>query len=279
MLRVKKILNNNFILAENEKGQERVVMGKGLRFLNEVGKPLEQTNVEKVFIMEGKNEIRNYARLLEETPAAYEAAIRHIIENANQTLGGKLHDQIFILLLDHIVYAIERMEKGIVLQNRLLGEVQRFYPVEYSIGVEAVEYLNETIGTKLPMEEAGNIAFHLVNAQSSTLDLGTTMQSMKMLKDFCSIVQLQFANAIDRESMHYTRFVTHMQFFIRRILDDKMLESDSTFLYEQVVKEYPKEAACAARIGEYVKRNLQKEISTEEILYLTVHIGRIAGKK
>lgn len=275
MLIVKKVLNNNFILTVDGNGKEHVVLGKGLRFHNEVGKPLDEDGVEKVFVLQGEKEIQNYARLLEETPVAYEEAVRHVIDKTNQTLGGKLHDQIFVLLLDHIVYAIERVQKGIRLQNRLLGEIQKFYPVEFSIGLEAVDYLNSTLGVALPEEEAGNIAFHLVNAQSSEMNMETTMYSVKLLKDFFSIIQLRFPNSIDHESLNYTRFVTHMQFFIRRLLDDRMLEAKDTFLYDQITKEYPKAAACAASIGDYVERNLGKRISTEELLYLTVHLERI----
>ena len=37
-----KILNNNLILVCDENGQEQVVMGKGLRFFNQVGQELSR---------------------------------------------------------------------------------------------------------------------------------------------------------------------------------------------------------------------------------------------
>ncbi|MBM6901327.1 PRD domain-containing protein, partial [Gemmiger formicilis] len=40
----------------------------------------------------------------------------------------------FVTLFDHLVYAIERSQKHIVLPNRLLWEVRRFYPREYAPG-------------------------------------------------------------------------------------------------------------------------------------------------
>ena len=33
-MRVLKILNNNYLLVEDENGREQIVMGKGLRFCN-----------------------------------------------------------------------------------------------------------------------------------------------------------------------------------------------------------------------------------------------------
>ena len=61
--------------------------------------------------------------------------------------------------------ALERYKKGIVLQNRMLWEIQKFYPKEYLLGSEVLSYLNQELNVNLPEEEAGNIAFHIVNAQ------------------------------------------------------------------------------------------------------------------
>lgn len=48
---VQKILNNNLILVCDENGQEQVVMGKGLRFFNQVGQELSREHVQKVFVL------------------------------------------------------------------------------------------------------------------------------------------------------------------------------------------------------------------------------------
>ena len=42
IVKVLKILNNNFILVKNAKGQEEIIMGRGLRFKTQVGGCLEE---------------------------------------------------------------------------------------------------------------------------------------------------------------------------------------------------------------------------------------------
>jgi beta-glucoside operon transcriptional antiterminator len=75
-----------------------------------------------------------------------------------------------------------------------------------------VTIIRQQYGIELPEEEAGNIAFHLVNGQSEGDDVAQTMQSVKMLKDIFNLVQYHFKQQIDTESINYSRFLVHMQF-------------------------------------------------------------------
>lgn len=60
------------------------------------------------------------------------------------------------------------------------------------------DFLNERLQIELPEEEAGNIAFHLVNAQTENPDMERTMQAMRMLKDIYGIIQLSFGRRLTR---------------------------------------------------------------------------------
>lgn len=270
-----KILNNSLILASDDQGKEVIVMGKGIGFHHKSDQIIEDNLIEKVFVLKDEISMNEYIKLIEQTPLAHIEIVNEIIHRANASLNGKLNDQIFITLVDHLTYAITRYEKKIFVPNRLLWEVKKFYPKEFGIGVKSVAYINSRLKIDLPEEEAGNIAFHLVNAQTHEQDLHNTMLSIKMQKDIFNIVQYQLNTTIDKESLNYSRFLTHLQFFIQRLFDDKMIDTKDTFIYEQVAKEYPKAMGCAKQIKEYVKNTLEKEISREELLYLTIHIVRI----
>lgn len=58
--------------------------------------------------------------------------IEEALQLAHEQFHGRLNDQIFVTLFDHLVYAIERCQKHIALPNRLLWEVRRFYPQEHA---------------------------------------------------------------------------------------------------------------------------------------------------
>ncbi|ACD53277.1 PRD domain-containing protein [Clostridium botulinum] len=277
-MQIVKVMNNSLILARDENDKEIVVMGKGLGFKRKAGEELDTEKIEKIFVLKNETDTREYVKLIEETPSEYIEITNDIIGYANEKLGGKLNDQIFITLVDHISYALTRYEKNITIQNRLLWELKKFYPKEFEIGKYAVEYINNKLNVKLPEEEAGNIAFHVVNAQTDEAEMQNTMLTIRMLKDIFNIIQYNFGITIDKDSLNYSRFLTHLQFFVQRLLDDRMIESKENFIFEQMIKEYPKEVKCARLIGDYVKKVLNKEISNEELLYLTIHIVRIVQK-
>lgn len=272
---VSRILNNNFLMAEDELGTQQVVLGKGLRFINQVGEPLKAENIEKIFVLKDDLSVKNYAQLLQETPREQIDAVTHVIKTANEYFDGKLQDQIFMTLMDHITYAITRVRQGIVLQNRMLWEIKKFYPKEYKAALESLEYLNNVLNVNLPKEEAGNIAFHFVNAQTDHQNMENTFEMVQLQRDIFNIIQYHFNIKLDEESLNYGRFITHLQFFIHRLVDDNMLVSRDSFLFTQISNEYAKEMKCAYKIRDYILKIMNKEITDEELLYLTIHIIRI----
>ena len=283
---IQKILNNNLLQVKGKDGEEMIAMGKGLRFSYRVGDQLKEEDVEKIYLLKDEKNKRDYIRLLEDAPAEYAEVIQDAVEMANRRMSCTLNEQIFVTLFDHLIYALERLEKGIVLQNRMLWEIRKFYPKEYLVGTEVLEYINRELGVELPEAEAGNIAFHLVNAQISSQENSTSAQNgmlmVKMLKDIFQIIQLYYHYQIDENSINYSRFVIHMQFFLQRLLEDKMLEEDGASIYESVLTEgnaeAKKAAGCVEQIRKYIRNLLGKEISREEQIYLIVHITRMTSR-
>ena len=219
---IEKFLNNNMLLV-NDNHDEMIVMGKGLRFHYKVGDEIKQEDIEKTYVLQEGTNKNGYLQVLENAPDIYLEIVHHIIEMAQLKISSPLNEQIFVTLLDHLLYAVERYEKGIVLQNRMLWEIQKFYPNEFMIGLHAVDYINETLNIQLPEAEAGNIAFHFVNAQIKSNNLSTEngMLMVNMLKDIFQIIQLNYGDTINytinEDSLHYSRFVVHMQFFLQRL--------------------------------------------------------------
>lgn len=52
---IKKILNNNVVIAEGKSGKESVVMGRGLAFQKKLGDEVEVSKIEKTFVMKHMN--------------------------------------------------------------------------------------------------------------------------------------------------------------------------------------------------------------------------------
>lgn len=103
-----------------------------------------------------------------------------------------------------------------------------------------------------------------------------TVLSVKMLKDILGMIGYLFPDKkIDKESLFYQRFVTHIQFFIMRMIKNEKLENTDEFLLESVKEKFPKEYKVALKIRNYVEEELSIDVAEGELLYLTLHLSRI----
>ena len=271
-MNIVKVMNNSLLLVKDDEDKELIVMGKGIGFKMKTGDEVDTSKIEKIYVPQNEKLTNEYLELINETPNEYIEVVNYIVDYAKCKLGVKLSNQLFFTLLDHITYAVSRVKNNIVIQNRLIWEVKRFYSKEFYIGLHVVEYINRRLCVNLPEEEAANIAFHLVNAQLEDSTMEKTIHTVKILKDIFNIVQYSFNVKINEDSINHIRFITHLQFFVQRLFDNKLNKSKDNFIFEQVKKQYPREYNCARLIGDYVKKSLGKNIGNEELLYLTIHI-------
>lgn len=278
MMKVVKVLNNSLVLSTDSDNREVIVMGKGIGFNSKVGDVLASASIEKVYVVQNGQTGHDHLRLIEATPEQHIELVQMILRLANSQLGGRVNEQIFFTLVDHLSFAIERCRKGIIIQNRLLHEVKRFYPQEFAVALQALAQINQRLSILLPEAEAGNIAFHLVNGQTDVQSMEHTLLAVKMLKDIFNIIKYHFRIDIATDSLNYSRFLLHMQFFIQRMIDNKQVKSKDDFLFLQATKEYPDAYRCALVIRDYVKNLLEMEMSNDELLYLVIHLTRIVDR-
>ncbi len=269
-----KAINNNVISAKDEKGRECVVMGRGIGFKIKSDTEVEAERIEKVFYMDSQNTTDHFKELLANIPMQHFQVSNDIITYAKQILNKKLNQNIYITLTDHINFAIERHGQGMMFQNPLLWEVRSIYKNEYQIGEYAIRHIRDQLGISCPEDEAASIALHIVNAEYNTV-MADAMNMTKMVPLLVDIVKTFFDREIEEDSLHYERFVTHLKFLSQRMLNEELLNSQESELYEVVTRLYPKEYQCAKEIGRYIESQYTYKITNEELVYLTVHIRRV----
>ncbi len=270
-MRISKIFNNNVVGVIDLEGREQVVMGKGIGFQKKANDVIDEKLVDKVFNLSSKDSTY-FEKLASEIPYSYIKLSDKIITLATKRIGKKLNKHIYITLTDHLNFAIERKKKGITFQNALLWEIKKFYSLEFNIGLEALQIIKKTLDIDLTEDEAGFIALHIVNAQ-----VDGKMYSAKtpeILQDILNIVKYSIGTELDENSLSYERFVTHLKFFIQRIFKNDLHENQDQSFYEEYLKKFPDATKCARKIGDYTYKKLDYKISTEELMYLTLHISR-----
>jgi len=278
VMKIEKALNNNVAIIIDG-GEEKIVMGKGIAFSKHKGDEISADAIDKTFVLSSPDSLNQFAQLLKDIPYEYVTLAQEIIAYAKTTLGKKLDEKINIDLTDHIYTAVKRLKDGIVIKNALLWDIQRFYQDEYTIGTYALDVIEKKFGVRLPDDEAGFIALHIVNAELSEGNLEDIYAITQIMQETMNIIRRTFNKDFDQQNVYYYRFMTHLRFFAQRLINKTTYQDeDDMDLFEMIKKKYPSSYKCTERIKEFVKNRYHYDISGEEEMYLTIHIERLVYK-
>ena len=277
-MKIEKALNNSVAIIIDG-GEEKIVMGKGIAFSKHKGDEIRADAIDKTFVLSLPDSLNQFAQLLKDIPYEYVTLAQEIIAYAKTTLGKKLDEKINIDLTDHIYTAVKRLKDGIVIKNALLWDIQRFYQDEYTIGTYALDVIEKKFGVRLPDDEAGFIALHIVNAELSEGNLEDIYAITQIMQEIMNIIRRTFNKDFDQQNVYYYRFMTHLRFFAQRLINKTTYQDeDDMDLFEMIKKKYPSSYKCTERIKEFVKNRYHYDISGEEEMYLTIHIERLVYK-
>lgn len=273
-MKVLKIINNNQIICTDTNGIECIAIGKGLGFHSKVGERVDEKKAEKIFRLTSTEISTKFQVLVEKIPFEHIQVTDEIIQYFKASLGKELNDNIYISLTDHLNFAIERSRKDIVFSNPLLWETKKFYHHEYTLGLYAINHIENRIGVKLPHEEAGFIALHIVNAQTSGI-FDDTVAMTHLIQDVLNIVKYHFNIEFNEDSLDYDRFLTHLRFFSQRLVKKQTYNEGDREFIDMLRKQYPNEFCCADKIKRYIVHEYNHTLTEEETMYLVVHINRL----
>ena len=275
-MRVIKVLNNSLVLALDNAGQESILMGKGIGFHKSIGYEFQESEIEKVFVLKDKEVSRNIIRLAAETDSVFFELAKAVIDYAIDTFDMKLMDHIYLSLTDHLSFAARRVREGIVLQNFYTLEMKKFNPQEFQVGEYAVNLMRERLDLEIPADEAGNIAFHFINAQFNHPYNSQNLLISRTLDAVLDIVKYAFGITYNEDSTSYSRYVTHVRLFAQRLVSRNQLPDEKNdILYEQIHSICQKEFECVEKIQIYVYEQFRQKLSSQEKMYLALHIHRI----
>lgn len=276
---IERVLNNNVISALNQQGEEMICMGKGIAFQKKAGDYVEDSLIEKEFVLKDSATSQQFQQLFADVPAEEIELVKKIVDHAEQELQVSLASTIYLNLTDHMHYAIMRAKEGIEIPNPLIFETKKFYPTEFRLAQHALMKIEEYFGVTLPESEAGFIAFHIVNAQQQHADMSTTFEMTEMVRNILTIISRYFGVALNAETLSYQRIVTHLQYFAQRYLSGKLSEETDEFLYALIQSKYPKAFQAVQRINEFLLSQYDRPIGESEMIYLTIHIERVVQEQ
>lgn len=228
----------------------------------------------KIFKYSGQGLAEKLSNIVEDIPFEHVKVCNEIVSAARVELG-EVDDKIFLTLIDHISFAIERHNKRMEFADTL-WEIQRLYPNEYRVGLIALDIIDKRLGVRLPSNEATFIGFHFLNANGTSMK--TARASLKLIEGILNIIRKHFDLDIDENTIHFTRFMTHLRFFSGRVLDKsfkKLKPEKENKLLLCLLKEMSVERSCVDEIAAYVETEFGHVMSQDEKSYLIIHIHSI----
>lgn len=275
MYKITRIVNNNIVCSEDEKGRELILRGLGIGYGRKKNDEVDDAMVEKIYRISNHSAASKLETLLSSIPYEEIETSFAIIEYAKEALPRELNENIHIILTDHINFALQRHRENMDLPNPLLWETRKYYPTEFAVALHALDLIEDRHHVRLSEDEAGFITLHLVNAELG-IDMGNMVQIMEMIHKVLEIVKNFCHSPLDETSIHYERFVTHLKFWGQRLMQESSSEeTDDEELCEMVFSKYADEYKCACEIEKYIKSELHKIVNKSEKMYLTIYVKRI----
>lgn len=278
-MKIKQILNNNAVLLS--KGSNEVVaVSNGIGFKRKVGDFVDETEVDKIFVLDTHELVEHFSYLLNKVPQKHIAVVFEIVAHAESILGRKMNDYIYLALIDHLDYAIRRYRDGVAVRSPLSWEVKHLYKVEFEIGLFGLNVINTKLDLEMDEEEAVMIGLHFVNTQSDDKNMQQTLRATGMIQDILNIVKYQFKIELDESSINYMRFVTHLKFFVQRVLEyEEPTEMVVNELHNLMKNLYRDAYNCVQSIALYLFENFNRKITQDEEVYLMIHINRVTQRE
>lgn len=275
--KVKKVLNNNVLIAGHDTFQEVVLIGKGIGFGKKGGELISNETVEKIFVLKNEQEQEQYKKLLPYTNEKMIEVVSDCIAHISKKVGLPLNEHIHIALTDHITFAIKRIEQGMDIKNPFLSETEVLYPKEYNIASEVVSIIEDKLKIKLPKGEIGFIALHIHSAITHK-SISEVNRHSQLIAQLIEVAEDSLNIQLDKESFNYLRLVRHLQATIERVLKEEKTEEPEE-LALLLKKKYPLCYNVAWKMIKMMQQVLKKQIDEAEAVYLTMHLYRIAKKE
>lgn len=268
-----KRINHNAAICVDGAGHQLIALGRGIGFVD-LPREVSLSDVHRTFYgIDPK-----YLAFIDEVdPEVLEFAAQ-LADVATQQLSYELSPNLPVTLADHLQFALKRAREHLMVTLPFSDEVQQLHPVEYRLGELAVHGMKKTFRVRMQPAEAAGIALSIVNSAVAPSERGAREEQIteRLFAQVADLVEREMHRTVDRSSFAFARFSTHVRYLLKRVSGDSPLSTDNAELYAVVCEQYPQAAQCAARVDELIQSALGKPLTDEELLYLIIHINRIA---
>ena len=276
MYRILNPMNNNVSLVRNSKGEELIVVGKGISFGKKKGDLISEDQVEKVFRMKTEESRENFMTLLKDVPLDFITVTYEIIDNLSKKYQYPVQEYLYVTLTDHIYCSYQAISQGRYKDSNL-PDISTKYPTAFHIANEAFEIYRQKLTENLPEDEIIRIAYHFINAEGvNEVEVVESIDKRKeILKSVENVLRSYDIQRTPDNNNFYDRFMIHLNYFLD-YLDRTRDDNQSLLDMEEHIKTtYPKAFEIGSNIYEVIAQETGVDLYKSERVYLVLHIQRL----
>lgn len=274
-MKIHQVINNNLVFTQDEQGNEIVAVGRGIGFQSRRGDPIDQSKIEKIFTLQNETEKNRFMLMVQEIP--YETisfGIRvcdYIASCSSKQINRKF---LLIPLVDHINTTLERYRQDMRLDASVLWSIRFLYREEFKIAQDVVDMMISTFNLPIDDSEACYITLHIINAELD-LDSKDGYRVNAIVETAVQTLEECLDMSLNKESVDFSRFVAHLQFFAKRIVTNAFWDDEEDEISKVIRLQYKSAYRYAQTILSRLEEQFDFKASKSEYTYLTIHIARL----
>ena len=277
-MEIRKVLNNNVVLATDSDGSQVILTGRGLGFQKSAGQQVDASKIVQVFTPTSREDYVTLRDFLVDISPEYVGLARTIVDAAEAAWQTTFPQALIVALADHLVFAVKRAETGTVTAHPLKAEVSHLFPNEYQLAQRSVAMAREQGHLPLSDEDAVAITLHFVNALAfATSDLSKTFAMTEILAQVFDVLESAYDRDFATEDVNTARFITHLRYFFARAASGQQLSEQPHAFNTSVRDSFPEAAQAAQKVRAVLELRLGTTLTEDEATYLILHIARLTG--
>ena len=270
-----KVFNNNIVLVYQANVQ-KILYEKGIGIGKKSGDSISKNApIGKIVSIKNKINYDNFHELVNSVDEEVISLCEEIIYMISKELNEELHEKVHISLTDHIAFTLKRIENGDNIKNPFLVEVQTLFPREFELAKKAAIMIEDKTKIHFPDDEIGFITLHIHSARNDE-KLSNSVKYAFISNTVIQMIEDESNVKIDRRSLDYARFITHIRFAIGRILNNTPIKSK---LLNPIKHQYDSSFKLAQQISKFVEGELRIKVVEDETAHLATHIQRFKNVK
>lgn len=269
--KILKVLNNNSLLISDGQS-ESIIIGKGIGFKRKPDEELEENVlIEKEFHAITDNDYEVSSQM-PKTIIQHTASIVDIVDDH---VASEISEKSFRSLTNHVAAMLVRLENNEVFPNPFHHETVTLYGDSYNVAIEVASEVEKSIGVSLPEAEIDFLTLYIHSIIESEDKQNTRLRNA-IISEVSETLESELDITLDKSSIFYARFITHLKFLIERLTREE--EMTSLSLANKIANEYPEYMEMSKIIVDIIEKHLNKTLTLDEHMYLALHLARLTIK-